>query len=140
MVCDGTARPNSAARAIANTIGGAGSIRAFLGALFSTGTGSGSSRAFIRLAAAEVILMVAAVAFAVALSRSASPDTILKHSTREASTSMDVPTTVSRINGSIAVVTVLRGAPAHRSQPAGPVWPAAAEFLSNSCAGIAKTA
>jgi putative copper resistance protein D len=38
--------------------------------------------AFIRLAAAEVIVMVAAIALAVALSRTASPDTILLHSGR----------------------------------------------------------
>jgi putative copper export protein len=42
-------------------------------------------RAFIQLAAAEIAIMVAAVAIAVALSRSASPDTILLHSNRQAS-------------------------------------------------------
>lgn len=40
--------------------------------------------AFVRLAAAEIAIMVGAVAIAVALSRSASPDTILLHSNREA--------------------------------------------------------
>jgi putative copper resistance protein D len=48
-----------------------------------TGEGIRSRQAFIRLAAAEVVVMVAAVALAVALSRSAAPDTILLHSNRE---------------------------------------------------------
>jgi putative copper export protein len=39
-------------------------------------------RAFIQLAGAEVVVMIAAVAIAVALSRSASPDTIILHSGR----------------------------------------------------------
>ncbi|HEX6472790.1 MAG TPA: CopD family protein [Streptosporangiaceae bacterium] len=49
-----------------------------------TDGGPRSRRAFVRLAAAEVAVMVAAVAIAVALSRSASPDTILLHSNRKA--------------------------------------------------------
>lgn len=47
--------------------------------------GPRARRAFIRLAAAEIAIMVAAVAIAVALSRSASPDTIVLHSGRQAS-------------------------------------------------------
>ncbi len=54
-----------------------------------TSEGSRSRHAFIRLAAAEVVVMLAAVAIAVALSRSASPDTIELHSTRKASASFD---------------------------------------------------
>jgi putative copper resistance protein D len=42
-------------------------------------------RAFTQLAAAEIAIMVAAVGIAVALSRSASPDSILLHSNRQAS-------------------------------------------------------
>ena len=76
-----------------------------------TGTGGGPRRAFIQLAAAEVIVMLAAVALAVALSRSASPDTIRQHSRREASASVDVPARVSRVHGSIAVGTALTGGP-----------------------------
>lgn len=45
-----------------------------------SGEGRPARRAFIRLAAAEIVVMVAAVALAVALSRTASPDTILQHS------------------------------------------------------------
>lgn len=51
--------------------------------LIRAGEGVRSRHAFIRLAAAEVVVMVAAVALAVALSRSASPDSILLHSNRE---------------------------------------------------------
>lgn len=47
--------------------------------------GPRSRRAFIRLAAAEVVVMVVAVGLAVALSRSASPDTINLHSGRSVS-------------------------------------------------------
>jgi putative copper resistance protein D len=47
--------------------------------------GPRSRRAFIRLAAAEVVVMVVAVGLAVALSRSASPDTINLHSGRVSS-------------------------------------------------------
>ena len=50
-----------------------------------TKQGTRSRRAFVQLAAAEVAIMVAAVAIAVALSRSASPDTIVLHSGRQAS-------------------------------------------------------
>lgn len=46
------------------------------------GDGPAARRAFIRIAAAEVVVMVAAIALAVALSRTASPDTILLHSGR----------------------------------------------------------
>jgi putative copper resistance protein D len=52
------------------------------------GTGSRSRHAFIKLAAAEVAIMVAAVAIAVALSRTASPDAILRHSQRKAAVSL----------------------------------------------------
>ena len=45
-----------------------------------SGKGRPARRAFIRLAAAEIVVMVAAVALAVALSRTASPDTVLQHS------------------------------------------------------------
>lgn len=48
------------------------------------GEGGRSRRAFIRLAAAEVIVMVVAVALGVALSRTASPDMILDQSGRDA--------------------------------------------------------
>ncbi|HEX6473053.1 MAG TPA: CopD family protein [Streptosporangiaceae bacterium] len=48
-------------------------------------SGARARRAFVRLAAAEVAIMVAAVAIAVALSRSASPDTILLHTNRKTS-------------------------------------------------------
>jgi putative copper export protein len=51
------------------------------------GSGDRARRAFVRLAAAEVAIMVAAVAIAVALSRSASPDTILLHTNRNTSAS-----------------------------------------------------
>jgi putative copper resistance protein D len=47
------------------------------------GEGSRSRRAFIRLAAAEIIVMVVAVALGVILSRTASPDMILDHSGRD---------------------------------------------------------
>lgn len=76
-----------------------------------TGTGSQSHRAFLQLAAAEVIVMVAAVAFAVSLSRTASPDTILQHSMREASPSVDVPARMSQLHGSIAAGTALTRSP-----------------------------
>ncbi|MBO0809129.1 MAG: CopD family protein, partial [Actinobacteria bacterium] len=46
------------------------------------GDGPLARSAFIRLAAAEIVVMVAAIALAVALSRTASPDTILLHSGR----------------------------------------------------------
>jgi putative copper export protein len=45
-----------------------------------TAEGGRARRAFIQLTAAEVVVMVAAVAIAVALSRTASPDAILLHS------------------------------------------------------------
>jgi hypothetical protein len=41
--------------------------------------GGRARRAFIRLAAAEIVVMVIAVAIAVTLSRTASPDTIVLH-------------------------------------------------------------
>jgi putative copper export protein len=48
-----------------------------------------SRRAFVRLAAAEVVVMVAAVAVAIALSRTASPDTILLHSLKKTAASFE---------------------------------------------------
>ncbi|MGH3392603.1 MAG: copper resistance D family protein [Actinomadura sp.] len=54
------------------------------------GEGGRSRRAFIQLAAGELVVMVLAVGLAVGLSRTASPDTILLHSSRgEASASFD---------------------------------------------------
>jgi putative copper resistance protein D len=46
-----------------------------------------SHRAFTQLAAAEIAIMITAVSIAVALSRTASPDSILLHSTRKAAAS-----------------------------------------------------
>jgi putative copper export protein len=54
-------------------------------------------RAFTQLAAAEIAIMVAAVAIAVALSRSASPDTILLHSNRQAGPSISYIEPVTRV-------------------------------------------
>jgi putative copper resistance protein D len=56
-----------------------------------TGQGSRARRAFIRLAAAEVLIMVAAAAFGVALSRTSSPDMIQEHSGREGMSSVHAP-------------------------------------------------
>ncbi|HZB32671.1 MAG TPA: CopD family protein [Streptosporangiaceae bacterium] len=53
-------------------------------------------RAFTQLAAAEIAIMVAAVAIAVALSRSASPDTILLHSNRQAAAPVQYSEPVAR--------------------------------------------
>jgi putative copper resistance protein D len=62
-----------------------------------TSEDSRSRRAFIRLAAAEIAVMVAAVAIAVALSRSASPDTILLHSNRNGAAVFHHPNPALRV-------------------------------------------
>jgi hypothetical protein len=59
-------------------------------------TGNRPRRAFIRLAAAEVVVMVVAVGIAVALSRSASPDTINLHSGRSAASFAHVQPGIQR--------------------------------------------
>lgn len=56
-----------------------------------TGTSGRSRRAFLRLAAAEIVVMVAAVAIAVALSRAASPDTIRLHGNSAMATVVEHP-------------------------------------------------
>ncbi|HEU5157922.1 MAG TPA: CopD family protein [Streptosporangiaceae bacterium] len=56
-----------------------------------TGEGGRPRRAFVQLAAAEIVVMVGAVAIGVALSRSASPDTILLHTERGTTASVERP-------------------------------------------------